>query len=298
MRSLVALVLLAASGPALAQPVGPPAAPEIWSEHFLYGYPTGTPITNDLVVRDLYALSSNDGTRFADWVAYRLTVDEVGGATEAADIERRWRMDPWLDAAETLDPDPPGAAGDPYRSSGYDRGHLAPLAAFVGSASAPTVNVYSNIVPQRAALNRGPWASVEAAARALVLRRAPNALDARPPGHRGFPQPDDRAAVWVFSGSLYERPMDSLRTAISHVVPSGFWTVVAVVDGWDAASVRAAAFVFDQEGFFPAPLSNLVSIDEVEQRSGLDLFRLLPDATEVALEATVDQDAAEALLFP
>jgi endonuclease G len=48
------------------------APPEIHCKHFFYGYPTGTPATNDLIIRDDYALSSNDETKFADWVAYGL----------------------------------------------------------------------------------------------------------------------------------------------------------------------------------------------------------------------------------
>lgn len=37
--------------------------PEIHSEHFLHGYPADAPATNDLVIRDSYALSSNDDTK-------------------------------------------------------------------------------------------------------------------------------------------------------------------------------------------------------------------------------------------
>lgn len=49
-------------------------SPDAHCEHFFYGCPTGTPATNDLIIRDIYALSSNDSTKFADWVAYRLTI--------------------------------------------------------------------------------------------------------------------------------------------------------------------------------------------------------------------------------
>ena len=43
--------------------------PQIQSKHFLFGYPTGTDPTNDLIIRDLYALRSNDQTKFAVRVA-------------------------------------------------------------------------------------------------------------------------------------------------------------------------------------------------------------------------------------
>ena len=36
-------------------------------------HPTGAPTSNDLIIRDTYALSNNDARKFADWVAYRLT---------------------------------------------------------------------------------------------------------------------------------------------------------------------------------------------------------------------------------
>ncbi len=65
---------------------------EIHTKHWLFGYPLGTPATNDLIIRDIYALSSNDTTKFADWVAYRLDRETVEGDVET---RRRWKADPW-----------------------------------------------------------------------------------------------------------------------------------------------------------------------------------------------------------
>lgn len=287
MRSFLLAAGLMAAVPLGAQPAGPAAVPEIHADHFFYGYPTGTPITNDLVVRRTHALSSNDSTRFADWVAYRLTAQEVAGTLP---LDRPWRPDPWLDADETLEPaDYAGA----YDASGYQRGHLAPLASFKGTVYAGEVNALSNIVPQSASLNRGPWGTLEAAERDLVLRRA--WLD------------PDRAAVYVLAGTLYERPMPPLpRADEPHAVPSGFWKVVAVQNGPGPASVVVAAFVFDQcapgdgagcDEYGPddEAWDFLVSVDEVERRTGLDLLRLLPDPVEAALESTT---GAADLLFP
>ena len=52
---------------------------EIHSKHWLFGLPQGTDDSNDLIIRDAYALSSNDDTKFADWVAYKLTPEETFG---------------------------------------------------------------------------------------------------------------------------------------------------------------------------------------------------------------------------
>ena len=101
-------------------------------------------------------------------------------------------------------------------------------------------------------------------------------------------------------GSLYERPMPPLPNADEpHVVPSGYWKVVAVQDGSGPATIRVAAFLFDQDTpSSDQPLDHVVAVDEVERRSGLDLLRLLPDEIEAVVEAAADPEQARALLFP
>lgn len=207
--SMVVLLWLSASR--LAAQV-----PEIHSEHFLYGIPIGTPETNDLIIRDLYAVSSNDSTKFADWVAFRLTAAEVVGWL---DLDRDWKTDRWMDTTETLEAGE-GSLTDDYAGAhadyDYDRGHLVPLASVRGSARASEVNVYSNIVPQLGPLNQGPWRRLEEAERDLVC--AGN-------------------VVWVLAGTLYDGvPMPPLGAAEEpHVVPTGFWRVIALPES-DAPS--------------------------------------------------------------
>jgi endonuclease G len=159
-----------------------PSPPLVQSKHWVYGMPQGTPSSNVLIIRDIYALSSNDKTKFADWVAYRLTPYEVIGTL---DLERKWRADPWLQKEETLEPNRPddykGANAKPFE---YDRGHQAPLAAFKGSRYASQANYFSNITPQKKELNQGPWRILEAKVRALVKK-----------GN----------TLWIMTGPLYRR---------------------------------------------------------------------------------------------
>ncbi|MGO4408518.1 MULTISPECIES: hypothetical protein [unclassified Brevundimonas] len=42
---------------------------EIHTFHCLHGCPMGASATNDLIVREIYTLSTNDRTKFADWVS-------------------------------------------------------------------------------------------------------------------------------------------------------------------------------------------------------------------------------------
>ena len=234
--------------------------PEIHSKHFIFGYPTGTPATNDLIIRDSYALSSNDTTKFADWVSYRLTPHEVVGTL---DLERDWNADPWLEDDETLEPSP--ESEDDYNDAStldYDRGHLAPLASFKGSRNASQVNYLSNIAPQKLDLNRGSWLRLEQVERNFVC---------------------SGKILWVMTGLLYEQDMEPLPEANeSHTVPSGFWKILVMLDDTEP---WVAAFTFGQDTPRRSPVSDhLTSVDVIEGLSGLDFLRELPQTQENAIE--------------
>lgn len=164
-------------------------------------------------MREIYTLSSNDLTKVADWVAYRVTRESIGQSGD-----REWRADPWLAADETLPPSAYDGASDALH---IDRGHQVPLASLSGMPSAADTNVLSNITPQSSALNQGPWVRLEDQERVLAQRLA--------------------VPVYVLTGPLFERMMRPLPALSEmHRVPSGYWKVVALADG------RATAFVFDQ----------------------------------------------------
>ena len=174
------------------------ARPEIHCKHFVYGYPYGTPASNDLIIRELYALSNNDATKFADWVAYRLDTEVLVGDIKT---ERNWEKDPWLDESETLEPYPDDYR-DAHRALHTDRGHFAPLGSFKGSPLAAQTNYLSNISPQYSDLNQGAWHNLELKIRSLVKR-----------GN----------IVYVMTGPLYDREMPKLPNADEdHRVPNGY----------------------------------------------------------------------------
>ncbi|MEQ9190982.1 MAG: DNA/RNA non-specific endonuclease [Alphaproteobacteria bacterium] len=218
-------------------------AQEIHTPHCLYGCPAGTPSTNDLIVREVHTLSSNDLTKFADWVAYVVTLETIGPSRT-----RVWRADPLLDPAETLEPEDYTGA---HAALGTDRGHQVPLASVSGTPSWETSNYLSNITPQRSDLNQGPWVRLEQAVRDMVLAT-------------GSP-------AYVLTGPLYERPMAPLPGADEpHLVPSGYWKIIAI-EG--AAQVAVAAFIFEQETPRSADYcDSLTDVSDIEARSRLLMF--------------------------
>lgn len=216
------------------------AGPPLSTFHCNGACPQGAPNNASIIVREIYTLASDPLTKMSIWVAYRVTPETIGPSQS-----RAWRPDPWLPPAETLDPkdyeDAPGALG-------IDRGHQAPLAAFSGTSFWRDTNILSNITPQAAALNQGPWQRLEARETKLAN--------------------EENIAVYVLTGPLFERMMEPMpKSKRRHRVPSGYWKLVATTDG------RVTGFVFDQTTPRDANFCEMrVALDDLELRSRISLY--------------------------
>lgn len=234
--------------------------PEIHCKHFFFGYPAGTPLTNDLIIRDDYALSSNDSTKFADWTAYRADTNKFVGSSKS----RNWKSDPWLDPDETLETSDYKGAFDILNT---DRGHQVPLASVKGSVNWYEVNYLSNITPQKSILNQGPWKILEE-------------LERKTAYHYN---------LIVYTGTLYNLPADPLPNADEkHKVPSGYWKILFV---WEKneKKFKYAAFIFNQDVKKDMSVwDGVVNIDEIELYSGLDFLHLLDKDSEDLIESSID----------
>ena len=203
----------------------------------------GAPATNDLVIREIYALSNNRCTKFADWVAYRVTRETIGTSNS---LERDWKHDDLLLAEETMEKDDYRGAKDTIRT---DRGHQAPLAAFAGTHFWRVTNILSNITPQKSKLNQGPWKRLEEAVREAAYKLG---------------------EVYVVTGPLFdpeENQMELPNADEPHSVPTGYFKVIA--DKKD----KRLAFIFDQDAKKSMNYcEGVVSLAKVEERSGLNIF--------------------------
>ncbi len=155
------------------------------------------------------------------------------------------------------------AAAD-YTGSGYDRGHLAPnyaIATRYGEAAQRETFLMSNITPQRHALNAGLWKELE-------MKIATS-------------YPARYGEVWVLTGPIFSAGPQKLRGGVA--VPEAFFLIV--IDETESR-LRTQAFIIPQET--PAgSVANafLVSIDEIERRTGLDFLHEIEDEDERAVEA-------------
>ena len=151
-----------------------------------------------------------------------------------------------------------------YDHSGYDRGHMAPnyaIATRFGPQAQRKTFLMSNISPQSPPLNRGVWREVE--------HRIADFWTAR------------WGEIWVVVGSVSDSYEKLPGTDID--VPSQYYAVVVCQEG---LNIRAFALLFGQHVPWRCwPTRNLITIDELEERTGLDFLPDLPDFIQRPLEA-------------
>lgn len=110
-----------------------------YAQNCAYGCPTGQ--NGQIIERPIYTLQNNAQTKFADWVAYRVTPNTIDGPSRS----RNWQQDPNIPATQTMVPADYNGA---HATIGTDRGHQVPLASFSNTAHWATTNYLSNITPR------------------------------------------------------------------------------------------------------------------------------------------------------
>ena len=220
------------------------------------GFPkrTGDPAPDDIVVlqRGHFAVGWSAKLRHPAWVAYHVP-PEAKYAVESRPGFTKDRQ-----AANS-------PAASSYGRSGYDRGHMAPnhaIASRFGEDAQKQTFLMSNIAPQSPSLNRGVWREIE--------HRIADLWTAK------------WGEIWVVTGCISEKGGETVSgTDID--VPRKFYQVVVAQKGMD---VRAFAVLIEQEVHGRAwPARYLISIDELEELSGLDFLPDLPDFIQSPLES-------------
>jgi endonuclease G len=156
-------------------------------------------------------------------------------------------------------------AHEDYTRTGYDRGHMAPsfgIGASWGSAAQRETFLTSNIAPQDPRINRGLWRAVE----------QDIAID----------YTEAFGEVWVVCGPLYDPTDVDVLTAESGIhVPDGFYKIVLRRD--QAGRVDALPLIVHQGGR-NEPRWQYVSVDRIEDMTGLDFYHELENRLENELE--------------
>ena len=205
-----------------------------------------------VIQRTGYTLAYDKKTKTPQWVAWELTKEETKGNHERTD---KFLPDPNVEGAKVVTTD--------YTGSGYDRGHMAPAGDMKWSKKAMEESFYmSNICPQIHHLNTGDWNELEANTRKWARRYG---------------------SVYVTCGPIYNGSRRTQYIGKNRVkVPDAFFKVILIQS---PKKTCALGFFFENEAG-QRPLNEyLVSIDYLEQTTGIDFFPALPDELENLLEA-------------
>lgn len=205
-----------------------------------------------IITHQAFTLCYNPETRIPVWVAYELTADETKG--EAGRDNATFRKDPAYKGVQAMRED--------YSGSGWTKGHMACAGDFHWDTSAMDETFYlTNICPQSEELNGGDWNYLEKRVRSWARQMG---------------------SVWVVSGPIVGEGKYGKIGERGVTVPDAFFkAVLACRDG----KYQSIAFVMgnDNARYYLADCS--MSVNELENITGLDLFPALPDNIEESVES-------------
>ncbi len=225
--------------------------------------PTGLTPNNYLMTKPQYALSYNRTRGIPNWVSWQLDQGWLGEAERQDDF----RPDPSLpEKWERVTP-------TDYRRSGYDRGHLTPSADRTNTVTNNSATfLMTNIIPQAADVNRGPWVDLEQHCRELV---------------------DQGKQLFIIAGGYGKKSAIAKGKIIP---PNRVWKIVVVLDavdqGIDSINAQTQVIAVDmpnQNGDSDASWTEYtVSVDSLERKTGYDFLRKVPKSIQDSIEPQVD----------
>lgn len=162
-----------------------------------------------------------------------------------------------------------------YTSSGYDRGHMAPnygLRTQYGHLAQTETFFMSNIVPQKHSLNGGVW-----------LKAETKVADQLSQDDRKPKKGDEIKDLWVISGPIYEGETKYLSDK-KIGIPTAFYKIIVRQPYYKESSAQAIAIYYAHEPKEGEQKEQFVSVDYIEEKTGLDFHPNLIDKTENNIE--------------
>ena len=210
--------------------------------------------SNDQIVRHSgYTLRYREQYEQADWVAYKLTQGEAESYLSREG--NQFMPDPLVKTGSAVTTD--------YTRSGYDRGHLAPAGDFNLSVDEKRESFYmSNISPQIADFNRGIWSNLEQKFRDWSRRDG---------------------EIYIVTGPVLKPGLPTIGRYNEVAVPEQYYKIALCLTD---EKPRMIGFLLKNEFSNENLKTFVVSVDEIEQLTGIDFFAQLPDSLERTLEAS------------
>ena len=219
-------------------------------DNLSYGVPGAA---DTIVEREGYALGYIERHEQPAWVQYVMTAEEV--SRRAAKRGDDFRPDPEIPTGSATPQD--------YTRSGYDRGHLAPAADMSFSVRTMSESFFmSNMSPQAPQFNRGVWSRLEKQVRHFATR--------------------ERRIV-VVTGPILPAEKTITIGASRVTVPQYYYKVI-----YDTTPPeKMIGVVLPNKGSKADLRTFAVTVDRVEELTGLDFFSTVPQPKQEQLERTI-----------
>lgn len=218
-----------------------------------------------------YIIEWNNTKKAQRWTAYQMYDGNSGSSWKRSD----WNQTEWGGDPFQVDPDLPVNVRTEltdYRGSGYTRGHIIPSQDRVNSKEANEQTFYlSNMHPQKYAYNGAPgvWGEME-----NFLRGAWN--------KRNF-----RDILYVVKGGTIKE--GQIKEYVKGLLVPQYFFMATVCKAGD--NYKGIAFWSNHDEPSRTVKSCIISIDELEAKTGMDFFCNLPDEIENKVESSLDINA-------
>lgn len=264
--------------------VATPSTTAAYGNHVEFGEPTDTDASDDFILRRREFTSSFNRNRgIPNWVSYNLDATQMVSGQDRCDC---FTFDPLLpaDFQRYTTADYTGAGS--YHGYSIDRGHLARSAdRTAGVLDNATTFYFSNIIPQAADNNQGPWMHME--------------------NYLGSLAQSQNKELYIIAGASGSKGTVKNEGIIT--IPTHTWKVAVImprdgragdVDSFD--DVEVIAVIMPNEPGLKTPPTNdddnwrrfLTTVNAVETLSGYNLLALLADDVEGLLESGLFEGVA------
>lgn len=202
----------------------------------------------EMISHKYFSLSYNEVHEQANWVHYKLNSSLILGTTKRND---NFRADHHVSTKS--------ASPNDYKGSGYDRGHLVPAGDMKINALAMSESFFmSNISPQTPSFNRGGWKKLESLIRIWGK---------------------DKESFITTAGVLNSNSLKKI--GVNQVsVPNQFYKVIYI-----PSENKMIAFLMPNKKIEGSLKNYVVSVDKVEEITGIDFHHKLDDGLESELES-------------
>jgi len=223
------------------------------TQHVKYGLPGRT----NIIEKSGYIFSFNKVLRVPNWVGYWLN-----GRSKEIERPSRFVSEPLIDVSLQ-------ALSDDYRGSGYDRGHLVSISDMkhLGGKEVKEANSMATVVPQSRYLNRKTWVALEKVGRIYAEN-----------------------GVGIIAGPIFQGKNNNVQLITigdnDVGVPTHLFRIIYRVK--PGSLIETLPFIVPNSDDVTNDITEyLVSVDAIEELTGLDFFNELDSKVEKQIESIV-----------